>query len=301
MNSKKFKIKIAIIGYGSIGQKHFKVLSKIVGKSNLFVISKHLNKDRISILDQLRIINPDYIVISNQTSDHYYVLKLVLKNFDKKKILVEKPLFNHSKLKLNTKKNKIYIGYNLRFSPVIKFLKNFLKSRKVFFAKITCESYLPNWRKQAYFKSSSSKTKFGGGVVNDLSHEIDYCNLILGNFKDLFFINKKISNLKIDTKDFFGLYATSDKAKLINLNLSYFSKNLQRKIFIDYHDGSLEADLLKNKICFFEKKKRVINFLQKPLQTYRDQHISILNGDEKYLINYRQALFLQKRLDKYND
>ena len=43
----------------------------------------------------------------------------------------------------------------------------------------------------------------GGGVLNDLSHEIDYALSIFGDFKIVYSYTNKISNLDIDTNDFF--------------------------------------------------------------------------------------------------
>ena len=53
-------------------------------------------------------------------------------------------------------------------------------------------SYLPNWRKTNYENNYSSK-KMGGGVTNDLSHEIDYLQWLFGDIKKIF---KKKKNIK---------------------------------------------------------------------------------------------------------
>ena len=52
-----------------------------------------------------------------------------LKKSDKKiKILIEKPLFNEIK-KINSRLNNYYyVGYNLRFHPIIQFLKSHIFS-----------------------------------------------------------------------------------------------------------------------------------------------------------------------------
>ena len=65
-------MKILIIGFGSIGQKHFKILSSL--SHEVAVVS---NRKIHSILcykelrDSLIIFKPDYIVIANRTSEHY--------------------------------------------------------------------------------------------------------------------------------------------------------------------------------------------------------------------------------------
>ena len=43
-------------------------------------------------------------------------------------MLIEKPLFHKNYLLPKKLKNKYFVGYNLRFDPVINYFKNFLKN-----------------------------------------------------------------------------------------------------------------------------------------------------------------------------
>ena len=52
--------------------------------------------------------------------------------------------------------------------------------------KVNCYSYLPNWRKNIPYYLSNSADKKGGGVLLELSHEIDYLTWIFGDFEILF-------------------------------------------------------------------------------------------------------------------
>ena len=42
---------------------------------------------------------------------------------------------------------------------------------------------LPTWRKGDYTKSVSAKKKYGGGVINELSHELDLMLYLFGKPK----------------------------------------------------------------------------------------------------------------------
>ena len=59
------------------------------------------------------------------------------------------------------------------------------KKVKVFNINIISNSYLPKWRKRDYRTSYSSSKSQGGGVLLDLSHELDYLTWIFPNIKNL--------------------------------------------------------------------------------------------------------------------
>ena len=57
----------------------------------------------------------------------------------------------------------------------------------------------------------------------ELSHELDYLKWIFKNLKVSFKINKKISNLKIDTDDILNLTGKINNS-ILQLNLNFFLK-----------------------------------------------------------------------------
>ncbi len=77
------KKKIIVIGYGSIGRKHCKILKTL--KQNYYVITtQKIINEKIISLDDLPRINPDYIIISTPTSKHLKYLKEIDKLVKKK-------------------------------------------------------------------------------------------------------------------------------------------------------------------------------------------------------------------------
>ena len=140
---------VLIIGYGSIGKRHAKILRNRFKFKNIIIFTKQKLKNfkTINKLSDVKKLDPFYIVIASVTSLHFKHLKYIEKNFSNKKILIEKPIFEKYK-KLKIKKNKVFVGYNLRFNRAINFVKNFIVNKKVIDIKILCNSYLPNWRKR---------------------------------------------------------------------------------------------------------------------------------------------------------
>ena len=116
------KKKVLIFGFGSIGIKHANLLQKLKKVSNVLIFSnRRSNKFKLTnCIKEILQYNPDYILVCSETYLHHRSIKLIEKNFKNKIVLVEKPLF-HKPIKLSFKNNKYYVGYNLRFHPVVKF------------------------------------------------------------------------------------------------------------------------------------------------------------------------------------
>ena len=271
---------ILISGYGSIGRKHAHILSRLVNKKKITILTKQkiTNFRTIKTLKSFHEINPQYIVICNSTSDHINKIKFIEKNCKNKIVLVEKPLFSQPN-KINVSKNKYYVGYNLRFNSIIDFLKKKIKSKKIWTVNIFCGSYLPKWRKNIdYTKSSSAKKNLGGGVLLDLSHELDYAQWLFGKIQIEHCKSKKISNLNIETDDFLNLVGKTTKVPFIQINLNYFTRHPLRKILIDGKNISIQADLIeKNVICYEGNKKKIYNFKNSYKDyEYKNQHLAIL-------------------------
>jgi CMP-N,N'-diacetyllegionaminic acid synthase len=296
----------AIIGYGSIGKRHARVLDKIKIFKKIYVVTKRKIKckyEKVKLIKDLKFINPDYFLICSETSNHFRQLKFINENFKKKTIFVEKPLFNKNynlKIKNN---NKIYIGYNFRFHPIIQFLKKKIKNKKILSATILSGSYLPNWRKNISYKESySGNHRKGGGVLLDLSHEFDYTSWILGKLKMKYCYYKKISNLDISSKDFLSFIGSSLKSKYVQINLDYFSRISKRLIILEGNNFSFHADLIKNIVRFkYFSKLKLFMFNKSALnKTYLKQHLNILFERKKIVCTYKEGLNLLNFFKAFN-
>ena len=296
------KLKVLIVGLGSAGKRHATILKNKFKINNIYFLTKKRNQSN-SIKSNLEIkkINPDYIIIANSTSEHFKVLKFLEKNFSGKIILVEKPLYEKFR-NLNIRKNKVFVAYQLRFHPVILKLKELSKSQKLFNINVIANSYLPDWRKTNYRYSYSSKKKQGGGVLLDLSHELDYINWIFPNIKFNFFLNKKISTLDINSDDIAIINGSLNKKLFCQINLNYFSMIPKRLIFLDGKNISFYGDLINNfyRLNINKKIKRKKIKISKFYLTYQ-LHKSILEKKYKNLCSYNDGLNLLKIMNKLNN
>jgi len=251
------KKRILFMGYGNMTKKYCEILKKYKKQ----VIIKHYTSQNIpenlyKKIEKLKEYNPDIIFICSSTSAHYKHLSFVNNIFRNKLIIVEKPLF-HKFIKIK-KNNKIYVGYNLRYDPLVQHIKKIIKNQKIWSAEVFCKSHLPSWREGDYTKTYSAKKSLGGGVLLDLSHELDYITWIFGELKLKFVVNNKISNLKINTDDNLLIVGSTKNVKQFIIHLNYYSKIESRYISINGDKLNFNDDLLDKKIIFVKKNKKYL-------------------------------------------
>jgi len=293
-------MRVLIIGYGSIGKRHANILSKNNKITEIKIFSKQKIKNFTTInrLNEIKKFNPQYVIIANETNLHIKKLIFLENNFKNISILIEKPLFSKF-IDYKIKNNKVFVGYNLRFHPFIQLIKKLVFKKKIWSLSITCGSYLPNWRKGREYQKSYSANKKSGGVLLDLSHEIDYIKWIFGNFKPLYAIYKKISNLKINSYDYLNLIAEGKNKLNIQLNLNYFFKNPMRQILIDGKNLSINADLISNTMYVYKKnnfKKYLLNNFDVNIM-YENQHKEIIDNKIMNICKYNEGKEIMKVID----
>lgn len=291
-----------IIGYGSIGQRHAKIMDSMKEIETVSVLSNQDNIpfQKLNSMQDIRKLDPDYIIIASPTSFHYEQLVFLDKNVRNKKILVEKPLFDNV-FDFSPVNNSVWVAYMFRFHPILQLIKQKLSDKLIWNVNIFCGSFLPDWRPgRDYRKIYSSKKELGGGVLLDLSHELDYIIWLLGHFEIDYVFNDKISSLDITSDDLLILNGhTKDNAQ-VQINLNYFTKEPLRKIIIDGDDINIQADLLLGKVKIIIGEK-IENYDFSDLninEIYRMEHEAILSGDSSLACTFDQGLEMMHMIDR---
>jgi len=297
-------LKILIIGFGSIGKRHFEILNNfknitsidIVTKQHIENIPSYQNLEAVKHLD-----NYDYFIIASETAKHFEQLKYICSKVEHKKILVEKPLYDKVYEAIETT-NKIFTAYNLRFHPVLTKLAELLKDEDVYYANIICGQYLPTWRpEQDYRKSYSADINQGGGVLRDLSHELDYMTWLLGDIKKLDAINTKISDLEINSDDIFTGIGVSQQNIVINVSMDYISKTPMRRLIIHTKKHTIEADMIKNTIVIGKKDTHSETIVCQDVDrnyTYSKMHEAIINSTYDNVCSFDEGLKIVNMIEK---
>lgn len=178
-------------------------------------------------------------------------------------MLIEKPissnLENALKFKSIVKRTncKIMVGYNLRFLPSLKvFREEIFKSSigKIYSISAEVGQNLRTWRPQKnYTETVSAQKKLGGGVLLELSHELDYLSWIFGEVDWVSGYLAKQSNLKIDVEDIaYCLLGFKDNkfdhTFVANLTLDFIRKDSTRYCIVHGEEGSIRWNGLENSV-----------------------------------------------------
>lgn len=287
-------MKVLIIGYGSIGKRHFEVLSSLVTIKEISIVTKQrlTQKTTYSTLEEIKNLNDyDYFLIASETSKHYEQLQYLESKVNDKLIFCEKPLFE-TKKSLVVRNNKVYIGYVLRFHPLLEKLKELIKNEFILNINASCGQYLPAWRDGDYRDSYSSKKEEGGGVLLDLSHEIDYVQYLCGKIDEVKSYQVKISDLEIDSDDLTTLVGKTTKGVVINISIDYISKITHRGIYLNTLNSSYKLDFINNTLTQKDKQGFTEMFKSENLERnsmFEKMHRSILD-DKVDACTYVEAL-----------
>ena len=281
-------VKVAVVGAGSIGQRHQRLLQEL--GHEVVVVSKSSKSAKYkSLTDALTQENFEYVVLASPTSQHFADLSVLIEKNFVGSVLVEKPIFDRSeKLKPNRFK-LLAVGYNLRFHPAIIWLQETLPQLgAVSSVNFYVGQYLPTWRPDSdYRTSSSAKTDSGGGVLRDLSHELDLVQYIFGDWKKITAIGGKFSDLEIETDDTFSILLQTDRCSAVSVQMNYSDRLRQRLITVNGNNGTIQIDLVSNSATFNNSQK---SFDVHPDSTYISQHNAVIHNQDLSICSLADAL-----------
>jgi predicted dehydrogenase len=290
-------MKVLVVGFGSIGARHCSILQEL--GHDVYVVTQQ----RVTVFPVFERIEKalesesiEYVVIANKTSDHYDILLQLVKKGFQGKILVEKPVFEHFAKETSEFINlKLYVGYNLRFHPLIYKLKDLLQKQSIISTAIYFGQYLPNWRPNRDYRASySSKKSEGGGVLRDLSHEMDYLLWIFGDWQRLTALGGHLSELEVDTEDVVSAMLETRRCPILNLHINYLDRPARREIIVNTKSQTVTVDLIRGTL---QTNGTITHHQVERNYTYKEQHLAILNGKITRLCTLNQGMAVLKMIE----
>jgi predicted dehydrogenase len=246
-------MKVLIVGLGSIGQKHIKALRQIHPDVEIFALRSSKLGAAVNGVCSIYAWEEapkdlKFVIISNPTSEHKnticHAVNLGIPIFLEKPPFMSLDGINEILLLVDQNGIPTYTAFNLRFYPVIQWLKDNLPVEKVLEVQAYCGSYLPDWRKeQDYRKNYSSIKGMGGGVHLDLIHELDYLVWIFGMPASIDSFLSKISELEISSIDSAHYWLAYNHMN-VSIILNYFRRDPKRSLEIVMIDDTWNVNLL---------------------------------------------------------
>jgi len=267
-----------VMGFGSIGQRHARLLVEL-GCDTAVMSRREVDFPRcFATLDAaLAKHRPDYVVVADDTDRHAASLAaLAALGFDGD-VLVEKPIFKEPADLPVHRFRALRVAYNLRFHPVVARLKALLEGEQVLSVQGYVGQYLPDWRPGTDYRTCySASRERGGGVLLDLSHDLDYLCWMLGGWSSVAALGGHVSPLEITSDDAFALLMATPACRIVSLQLNYLDRVARRQVVVNTARHTIVADLVAGRVSV---DRQTQDFATERDGTYRAMHAAMLAGD----------------------
>ena len=280
-----------IIGLGSIGRRHQALLTDL--GCAVVACTRHAQPDLPCYEDldlALRENRPQFIVVANPTADHETTLHRLAELAPTARVLVEKPLCSNVPTLLPAGlTERIAVGYNLRFHPAVLALRTALRDEQPVSAQLYAGQHLPDWRPGRDYRTSySASAAQGGGVLRDLSHELDLGLWLFGPWQRLVAHGGHFSGLDIETEDTVGLWWQAERCPKVGVEINYLDRAPRRSILVHTRRHTWEADVLGSRLL---RDGTVLeSWSPERNATYRDQDRAWLRNEAGVLCTFDEGL-----------
>ncbi|CAD6540464.1 hypothetical protein LMG28727_03771 [Paraburkholderia kirstenboschensis] len=244
-------MRILIVGYGSIGARH----SRIAAALGMQVACVSANTDcpfqRFeSTADAIVRFAPDRIVVANATARHADTVREIARAGFDGGLLIEKPVYGFPDETPEVGNMRAYVAYNLRFHPLVQALREHVARLPVLYsASFHAGQHLPQWRAGTdYRRSYSASVEQGGGVLRDLSHEIDLALWLCGPADRVAALGGHFSDLEIRSDDVFTTLSANRRCPAVSIGINYLDRMPQRSISLNGPGLTAVLDLVNGSL-----------------------------------------------------
>jgi predicted dehydrogenase len=287
---------VLIVGLGSIGKRHLRLARELLPNADIRVLRHKASSEVPEFsngcffsIEEAIAFAPQIAVVASPAPFHIATAQALAEiSVD---LLIEKPLSNSMDgvtqlIETCKKREKILLaGYNLRFLPSLQRFRDLLGEGVIGETlSVRCEigQYLPSWRPERdYRQSVSACCELGGGVLLELSHEIDYLRWIFGEIEWVNATLSQQSSLEINVEDTahltMGFLSATEGHQLIGtVNLDFIRHDTTRLCTAIGVKGSLRWNGLTGEVELFEGGTSV----------WRSLYRNLGQRDESYLAEW---------------
>ena len=264
--------RVLIVGLGSIGARHARCARQLLPSAEITVLRHRecgdltgtgIDRCVTSIADALRY-DPQVAVVANPAT-HHLAAATALSDAGVH-LLVEKPIAAASEgveTWLNAARTRgvvVMVGYNLRFHPSLVRFRAELRERRIgriYSVHAEIGQYLPDWRPGTdYRRGVTARAELGGGVLLELSHELDYLRWVFGEIESVTAVVRRQSSLEIDVADTAAVLLTfcgaGGEAPVVGtLTMDILRRDTTRRCTAIGEFGTLQWDALPGTVSLY--------------------------------------------------
>lgn len=297
-------MKFLVSGVGSIGRRHIRNL-QAMGHTDIAAYDVDLDALRLRC-DELDIESVhefesnlddfDAVIVCSPPSSHVEAALAAVRR--SKYVLVEKPISNilSEARRLLDYEDKIMVAQNVRYHPLVSYIKDVLPSLgKIFSVQMEYAYNLEDARPDANYRSGYYAKRNEGGVLLDHIHEIDYAHFLFGRFTGVYCIAGKLSDLDIRSEDNANLILKSARGFSLTLHLDYVQRRYARNIKIVAQEGVFVGDYAAGhaKLMLNGEEEVGAVFSKSFDETYVDEmkdFVALVNGEKRPAITVASTL-----------
>ena len=281
--------RVAVVGRGSAAARTLRLLGDLGHSEVVHVGSEPIagfDKNHLTALDSLGKADVDWVFDCSAASTRVAHARALSERG--LPTIFEKPLAMNAdagKLVLDLFAKEgipVQVGYNLRRSQAFSFVRDTLSSSSlgvVNEAAVSVGQYLPDWRPNRDYRSTvSAQARLGGGVLLELSHDINYAIGLRGHVHRVAGETNNSGQLDIDVEDsaqgiFIFDYLSGPVE--VSISLDFLRRTPERWCRIRAQKADLHWDLLRNEVKVSSSSEETLYKFEDSLDdTYR---LSILD------------------------
>ena len=263
-----------IVGLGSIGRRHLRNLRQLMPDADITVLrhqhsageseSQNLADRVVYELDEALDMAPEIAIIASPAPFHIQTaLQLARANTH---LLLEKPISDRldgvdELIRICRRGNlALLIGYTLRFYSPLRAAREAIRSGRIgrvigFQSEVG--QYLPDWRTGVPYQDVvTARRNMGGGVLLELSHELDCARWLVGEVRAISATAQRVSDLEIDVEDWAELSVHFADGVIGHIHLDMVQRVPTRRCRVIGTDGTLSWEAASNRVACYSSAKR---------------------------------------------